>query len=127
MTTDFSSLVLAPCMAVFAPPITITPIISNPSNPAPYPARGVFTVQQTDLPTEDGGIFNMTTLKFGIRLAEFPLMPAQGDWITANAADIPMGYWQGSIVPTGEIDFIIDKINGDGQGGAALIVKRVTP
>jgi hypothetical protein len=124
MGIDFSSLVLAPAMATFAKPVTITPIMSQP-NAAPYAARGIWTVQNTQIIGEMGNIVSTVNLKFGIRLAEYPVTLAQGDWITTTAKNLPLGYWQGDVDPNSAIDFIVDDVTPDGQGGLVIDVKRV--
>lgn len=125
MGIDFSALVLAPAMATFAKPVTITPLASQPLA-APYCARGIWSVISTTIIGEMGNPFSTVNLKFGIRWADYPAAaPAQGDWITVAAKDLPLGYWEGQIDPNAAIDFIIDNVTPDGQGGAEMIVKRV--
>jgi hypothetical protein len=122
---DFSTLVLGPAMEAFSLPVTITPLKSKPMA-APYQARGVWTITDVDIVTEDGGTFSNRTLKFGIRLLEFTVAPKQGDLITTAVSGLPLAYWQGAIDPSGNIDLLVDDFRPDGQGGATLIVKRVT-
>src|SRR5260221_538612 len=98
MGTNFSGLVLAPAMAVFGRPVLITPLRSNP-NAAPYTARGIWTVETISIVVEDGGILSSFKLTFGIRLAEFTIAPKQGDWISTAANQLPLAYWQGSVLP----------------------------
>lgn len=125
MGVDFSKLVLAPAMATFAKPVTVTPLASQP-NAAPYPARGIWSVMSTNILGESGNVFSTVNLKFGIRFADYPIdIPAQGDYISSAASNLPLGYWQGQIDPTTAIDFIIDNVTPDGQGGATIDVKRV--
>lgn len=121
---DFSQLVLAPCMTVFGAPITVTPTKSQPLG-APYAARGVWHVENVNLVTEDGGNFSNRSIKLGIRMADFAVTPAQGDWITTQASALPLAYWQGDVDPNSSIDFEIDDQNPDGQGGTSLTLKRV--
>jgi hypothetical protein len=125
MSIDFSSLVLAPCMAVFGRPVLITPLRSRPTA-APYGARGVWSVESISIVTEDGGNLSSVKLTFGIRLADFIVAPKQGDWITTAAKHLPLAYWQGDIDPNANIDFTVDDLTPDGQGKAQLIVKRIT-
>lgn len=125
MGIDFAALVLAPAMGVFGRPVLIMPLQSQPLA-APYPARGVWTIEDVSIVTEDGGKFSSITLKFGIRLADFTIAPKQGDWISTAANQLPLAYWQGDVDPKANIDFIIDNFTPDGQGGAVLILKRVT-
>lgn len=121
---DFSSLVLTPCQDAFGKPVTVTPKASQPFG-QPYPARGIWTVEHLDVPLEDGGTLSSRTLKLGIRLAEFSFSPRQGDWISTVACELPLTYWQGEFQAGANIDFLIDDLHPDGQGGAELILKRV--
>ena len=125
MAIDFSSLVLAPAMATFGRPVTVTPLRSLP-NAVPYQARGVWTLETISIPTEDGGYLSTSRMKFGIRLADWPAAPKQGDWITTAARELPLGFWRGDIDPNSNIDFIVDDFTPDGQGGVLLILKRIT-
>lgn len=125
MSIDFSSLVLAPAMATFANPVLITPIVSQP-NAAPYTARGIWSVYETTIIGEMNNAFSTVNLKIGIRWADFTAAtPVQGDWISTPAKNLPLGYWEGQIDPNANIDFIIDDVTPDGQGGAKLTVKRI--
>ena len=124
MSVDFSSLVLAPAMAVFGRPVTITPKASLP-NAAPYDARGIWTITSVDIPTDAGGIMSTVSLKFGVRMADFPAALAQEDWLRTKVSDLPLGYWQGSIDPNSYLDFAIVNTTPDGQGGMVCLVKRV--
>jgi hypothetical protein len=121
---DFSALVLAPCMEVFAKPVTVTPTKSQPLA-APYDARGIWHVDNVKIVTEDGGTFSNRTIKLSVLMADFTATPAQGDWISTEAKHLPLAYWQGDIDPNSNIDFVIDDQSPDGQGGASLILKRI--
>jgi hypothetical protein len=125
MSIDFASLVLAPAMATFAQPVTITPSVSQPSA-APYSARGIWSVVSTSIIGESGNIFSTVNLKLGVSFTDYPIMLAQGDWITVAASVLPLGYWQGEYIPNANIDFIVDNVTPDGQGGAMIDVKRIT-
>ena len=124
MAIDFSGLVLAPAMGTFANPVTVNPLVSQPTV-APYLSRGVWKVDNVDIVLEDGGRFSNRTIKLGIRLAEFVVAPKQGDWISTAVVLLPLGYWQGDIDPNSIIDFIVDDQSPDGQGGAVLVLKRI--
>ena len=125
MSIDFSSLCLAPQMAVFGRPVTVTPLLSQP-HAAPYPLKGIFTITSVDIPTEDGGFFSSVSLKFGLRMSDCPIPVLQGDWISTSVVNLPLGYWQGSIDPTIILDFMVNNMTPDGQGGATCVLKRVT-
>jgi hypothetical protein len=126
MPIDFSSLVLAPNMDIFSRPVVISPLKSQP-NIGSYAARGIWTMNSVNIVTEEGGQLSSTTLHFGIKLSDFVIAPKQGDWISTTASQIPLAYWQGDVDPNANVDFIVDNFSPDGQGGADLILKRVTP
>ena len=113
---DFGGLVLAPAMAVFARPVTVTPLVSQPGAAA-YPARGVWAVRAIDVPLEDGTIMNSKVLTLGIRTAEFAVRPRKGDQIEVLA--------HGSLPRVGIC--LVDDTNPDGQGGMSLIAKVIGP
>lgn len=120
MPVDFSGLVLAPAMDAFAKPVTFAPTASQPSVAA-FPARGVWSVRHLDVPLDGEGSLSARTLMLGIRLAEFATQPLQGDSVTITTDDqvtIP-----GVAIGT-PVNFLIDDVQPDGQGGATLILKR---
>src|ERR1700722_4481696 len=103
---DFSDLVLGPAMDAFCLAVPAPPPLSQP-NGSPYAARGVWTITDVDIVTEDGGSLSNRTLKFGIRLAEFTVAPKQGDWISSIVANLPLSYWQGNFDPNTNKGFIV--------------------
>lgn len=105
MTIDFSGLVLGPAMATFAIPITVSPIVSQPTAAA-YAAQGVWTVQDVDILLEDGSTLASKSYWLGIKLADYAVVPIKGDGVTVNGN----GY-------------VIDQVRPDGQGGAKLVLK----
>lgn len=121
---DLDGLVLSQCMNVWAKPVTVTPNASQPLA-APYSARGVWDIHNVAIVTEEGGQLSNRTIKLGIRLSEFTMAPQQGDYITTLSSYLPMAYVQEQIDPTSSIDFVVDDVNPDGQGGACLILRRV--
>jgi hypothetical protein len=123
---NFDALVLAPAMGVFAKPVTVTPIRSQPTA-APYPARGVWEIANVAIVTEDGGQFSNRTIKLGVRMSEFTVLPVQGDWITTKVQHLPLAYTDRlSLDPNSTMNFVIDDQSPDGQGGCSLTLKRVT-
>lgn len=125
MSIDFSRLVLKPAVRTFGKPVRVLPKESQPFA-EPYDAHGIWTITQVDIVTEDGGILSNRSLKFGIRLEDFPVPPKQGDLIMSRVCDLPLGYWQGTFEPHSNIDLEITDFQPDGQGGATLIMTRVT-
>lgn len=122
---DFSGLVLAPNMLIFGKSVTVTPKKSSP-NMAPFPATGIWTVESVNIPMDDGSVLSSRSLKFGIRMADFPVALKQGDWISTAVTDLPLGYWQGDFDPAAMLDLEIVDTGPDGQGGSTLTMKRVS-
>lgn len=113
---DFDSLVLSPVQDIFARPIIVTPLQSQPGAP-PYNARGVWSAKPADVLLEDGSVLNSQDLTLGIRKSEFAVMIEQGDTIEIPAAG-----------PYPRVGICaIDKFNVDGQGGVELVLKIVEP
>jgi hypothetical protein len=53
MTINFVKTVYLPCFGVFARPIIVRPVASQPGAP-PYSARGIFDSEEIDIETLDG-------------------------------------------------------------------------
>jgi hypothetical protein len=107
---DFDRLCLVPAEQTFGKPIVVTPIKSQPDNPAPYAARGIFSSQPLDVPMQDGSIFSDQQTSLGIRLAEYPIPPVRGDLVEYNGTT----YW---VLDTDE----------DGQGDCKLQLRKNPP
>ena len=75
--------IAVPNWDTFARPVTVTPTVSQPGGPA-YGARGYYDVKELDVFTEAGAPFSSGQAYLDILIAEFPVLPMQGDTI-----DIP--------------------------------------
>lgn len=113
---DFDALVLAQCQDAFARPVTVTPLVSRPGQPA-YAARGVWSSKPVDVGMEDGAILSSQDHTLGVRLAEFAVPVAAGDRIEIPAA--------GSLPRIGLC--LVEDTDDDGQGGAVWALKVVGP
>jgi hypothetical protein len=127
MSLDLSALVLGPNMDVWAKPVTVTPIKSQPGQSA-YSAQGIWTQSDIDVLLDGGERLASSTLTLGIKLDDFAaagagVWPAVGDQISVLRSDIP-GLAAGV---TGSANFVIDVVRPDGQGGAKLTLKALTP
>jgi hypothetical protein len=69
--------------AVWARPVTVTPTVSQPGQPA-YGGRGYYDQKSLDILAENGGIISDGETYLDILEVEFPVLPMQGDQI-----DIP--------------------------------------
>ncbi len=105
---DWAGLVLAPAMAVFGQPITVTPTKSQPKA-APYAACGVYACKPVQEVIEGTELVHQTHQHtLGIRLPDYPVPPAQGD---------------GLAMPQGS--FLVTNVEADGQGGGTLILRKL--
>ena len=127
MTVDLSDLVLGPNMDVWAKPVMVTPVKSQPGQPA-YAAEGIWTQTDIDVLLDGGERLASSTLTLGIKLDDFVaaaagVWPAVGDQLSVLRSDIP------GLAPgvSGSANFLIDMVRPDGQGGAKLILKALTP
>lgn len=102
---DFDNLVLAQCMAAFGIPITVTPLKSQPGQPA-YSAQGIYDRTTSVVTLEDGQELASTRVTLGIRQSAFSVIPRKGDRINKD------GY-----------DYEVDSVFQDGQGGAEMVLK----
>lgn len=88
MAINFGTQVYNPTYAVFARPIIVTPIKSQPNQPA-YGGRGVYASVAIDTDVEDNVISDQRTI-LDIIEQEFPILPMQGDTVEIPAvADLP--------------------------------------
>jgi hypothetical protein len=78
MAVNFSTLVYLPNFDLFARPITVTPLASQPGMPA-YTARGIYGTRPIDVQAEDGSIISDQQTIVDIRQDEFAVLPDQLD------------------------------------------------
>ena len=78
MAINFSQDVYAHTYAVFARPVTFTPKVSQPAQPA-YVGRGIYTTQPTDIEMESTAIFSDAVTILDVLESEFVVVPLQGD------------------------------------------------
>lgn len=105
MSINFSTLVYLPNYDIWARAITVTPLASQPGQPA-YSARGIFDTESTDVLAEDGSIISQQKTILDIREVEFAVLPQQFDRI-----DIPPAE-QG---PGGSFEVTDASSNGGGE------------
>lgn len=117
MAVDFNNDLYKQVMDVFARPVIVTPVVSQPGAPA-YNNRAYYDTRELDVMTEDGGIFSDARSYIDIRIDEYPVLPMQGDYI-----DIPTHLVAGGT-------FEVQDLAGNGNAGGMITVqlkKRVTP
>ena len=111
MAINFSRQVYNPIFAVFARPVTFTPLASQPDQPA-YIGRGIYSTQPIDVLAEDTSIFSDTRTILDIIEVEFSVVPVQKDTLLIDAyADLPA---------IGSFEVIEVKSNGGGETSLSL-------
>jgi hypothetical protein len=78
MAVDFTTMVYNPAFAVFARPVTFTPVASVPGGPA-FTGRGIYSTQPIEVATEIGSSFSDQVTILDIIDREFAVVPLQGD------------------------------------------------
>ncbi len=114
MVVDFSKQVYIPAFNTFSRPVTVTPLRSQPGQPA-YTRRGIYSTQPLDVAAEDSTIFADQITVVDIVEEEFPVLPLTGDLLS-----IPSYL----TLPTlGDFEVIDHATNGGGQ--TSLSVRQV--
>lgn len=114
MGLDMSALVKLPAMDVFARPIDVTPIASQPGAGA-YRARGYLGTAPLDVGAEDGSVISDQQTYLDVRDAEFSVVPRQRDVIHIPA--------DGTVPPAGRYE-VVDS-SADGGGLTTLIIRKL--
>jgi len=111
---NFSVLIYAPNFDMWAVPITVNPVASQPGG-ASYAARGIYDTRQQLIALDDESLINVQSTILDIRTAEFPVPPLQGDIITIpfNSSGEPLG------------DFSVIDNDNNGGGEITLTLRKV--
>jgi hypothetical protein len=115
MAVNFSTLVYLPNYDMFARPITVTPLASQPGSPA-YAARGIYDTRAVDVAAMDGSIISDQQTILDVRQAEFTKVPEQLDRINIPA-DAEGGPALG--------DFEVTDTEDNGGGETTLIIRKI--
>lgn len=111
MALDWDAIVLGPIMGVFGEDPAVGLAVYTPAGQAPFDlADAVFDDAYTALVLQEGGP-EVNTLQpvLGVRLALFPLPPAQGDKV---------------YVPRVQQTFVVMDVQPDGHGHAKLLLMK---
>jgi hypothetical protein len=117
MPIDFSNELYLIAQNTFGRPVTFTPIVSQPGAAA-YSAVGIIDSKETDVLTEDGGIFSDSKTILDIRIEDFPILPMQGDLVAISD-------YAGS--PGGQFEVADLAGIGNAGGEITLTLKRIVP
>jgi hypothetical protein len=116
MAVDFSTLVYLPNFDMFARPITVVPLASQPGMPA-YTARGIYDTRPIDVQAEDGSIVSDQQTILDVRDVEFGMVPEQLDQISipydaaSNSPDLGT--------------FEVTNTESNGGGETTLVIRKV--
>jgi len=111
MGVNFATLLYEPNFDMWAVPITVNPIVSQPGAPA-YSARGIFDTRDIDVIGTDGSIFSDQQTELDILEKEFSVLPKQNDRVT-----IPLDC---NGAPLGEYEVLDVSTNGGGETTLSL-------
>jgi hypothetical protein len=116
MAVNFSTLVYLPNFDMFARPITVTPLASQPGMPA-YTNRGIYDTRPVDVAGMDGSIISDQQTILDVRDEEFAVVPEQLDRINippdADAGNIGVG------------DYEVVDCESNGGGETTLIIRKI--
>jgi len=113
MPIDFASVVYTPGQDMFGRPVVVTPVVSQPGQPA-YTARGIYTTEPEDILAEEGSIFSDQRTILDIIAKEFEVVPIQGDLIfIPSSAGIKE-----------EGNFVVSDLKDNGGGETTLLLRR---
>jgi hypothetical protein len=116
MAVNFSTLVYLPNFDMFARPITVVPLASQPGVPS-YSARGIFDTRPIDVQAEDGSIVSDQQTILDVLDAEFLVLPDQLDQIMIP--DDPGG----GIPNLGTYE--VTNVEANGGGETTLVIRKV--
>jgi hypothetical protein len=116
MAVNFSTLVYLPNFDMFARPINVTPLASQPGMPA-YFARGIYDTRPVDVQALDGSIISDQQTILDVRDEEFSVVPEQLDRINippdADAGNVGVG------------DYEVTDTESNGGGETTLVLRKV--
>jgi hypothetical protein len=116
MGVNFAAIDYLPNFNLWARPIIVSPVVSQPGAPG-YAARGIYDTAEIDVQAEDGSIITDHRTLLDILESEFDVLPVQGDIVAigfdaaANEPDL------GS--------FEIINVWHDGAGETSLQLRKI--
>jgi hypothetical protein len=115
MAVNFSTLVYLPNFDMFARPITVTPLASQPGMPA-YSSRGIYNTRALDVPAADGSIIADQQTILDVRDDEFAVVPEQLDRVHI-VSDVDAGRDLG--------EFEVTHTESNGGGETTLVIRKI--
>jgi hypothetical protein len=116
MAVDFSTLVYLPNFDMFARPISVTPLASQPGLPG-YTARGIYDTRPIDVQAEDGSIVSDQQTILDVLDVEFAVVPNQLDQIAIPYDPASNGPDLGT--------FEVTHTESNGGGETTLVIRKV--
>ena len=115
MAVNFSDLVYLPNFDMFARPIVVTPLASQPGVPS-FSNRGIYDTRPIDVQAEDGSIVSDQQTILDVRDEEFGTVPTQLDRI-----NIPADPDAGPAL--GDFEVVLTEANGGGE--TTLVIRKL--
>jgi hypothetical protein len=106
---DFATNVYAKCQDTFGGPVLITPVKSQPGQPA-YSARGIYGTEAIDIIAEDGSIISDQRTILDILETEYKVLPVHGDYVF-----LAKGNFANQLKEDTTFEIIDDDSNGGGE------------
>jgi hypothetical protein len=126
MAVNFSVFVYLPCQEIFGRPVTVTPLVSQPTAGS-YSARGIFRTHDTVIDGgEVGAVISDQESVLYVRDTEFAVVPMQGDMIsipTTNGIPPPGS----SSINDPPAEFVVSDVNTRGGGETMLQLQKYMP
>lgn len=116
MGLDWANIVYAPCQDTFGREVWITPLASQPGQPA-YQGRGIYNRNRLNEMLEDGSMLVEQETILDILMEEFPVLPQQGDQVTIPVDTFGMQTAPGS--------FTITSVWDNGGGELSLHLRKL--
>jgi hypothetical protein len=115
MSIPFPTVAYLPCYQVFARPVTIYPLVSQPGAGA-YDGRGIFDTNSIEVIAQDGSLYADTRTELDILQSEYDVLPMQGDRVF-----IP---WDAE-VDGGDFEIADISDKGNAGGESTLTLRRL--
>lgn len=87
MAVDYSTLILLPNYDMWARPVTITPLGSQPPGAAAYTNRGIYDTRGIEVVSVEGALVSDQETILDVRESEYAVVPQQRDQIDIPAVD----------------------------------------
>jgi hypothetical protein len=116
MPVDFETTLFLACQDTFAYTVTVTPVVSQPGQPA-YTHRAIYNTRETMVQTDVGmAVLSDQETILDILVGEYSILPKQGDRI-----NIPAQQALPDDVPG---DYEVTSTSSNGAGQLTLVIRK---